>query len=189
MLTLKPSNKLAFDHVTDTYALGIVIDGSEHIAKGFEEISALSHRVLNQLIKDHFKFKYCQEHKGEPFIKLIENSRTANDTLYDMDADLSKDLALFIEGLVPEHSIITFEAGQFFQEYLYLGRKNNTLRFKQRFYSNDFDPTIIVEITALVKDLVPLESVDNGFLANYLNERCKREPEMAETYLRELENR
>ena len=188
MLTLKPHKKLTFDHVTDTYTLSIVIDGGEHIAKSFEEISALSHRVLNQLIKDHFRFKYCQKHKGEPFIKLIENSRTANDMLCDMSADLSKDLALFIEGLIPEHSIITFEAGQFFQEYLYLGRKGNTLRFKQRFYSNDFDPIIIVEVTALVKDLVPLESVDNGFLANYLNERCKREPEMAEAYLRELEN-
>lgn len=188
MLTLKPHKKLTFDHVTDTYALGIVIDDGEHVTKNFEEISALSHRVLNQLIKDHFRFKYCQKHKGEPFIKLIENSRTANDMLYDMSADLGKDVTLFIEGLIPEHSIITFEAGRFFQEYLYLGRKGNTLRFKQRFYSNDFDPTIIVEITALVKDLAPLESVDNGFLANYLNERCKREPEMAEAYLRELEN-
>lgn len=188
MLTLKRSKKLTFDHTTDTYALGIVIDGGEHIAKSFEEISALSHRVLNQLIKDYFRFKYCQKHKSEPFIKLIENSRTANDMLYDMDANLNKDVALFIEGLIPEHSIITFEAGQFFQEYLYLGHQVNTLRFKQRFYSNDFDPTIVVEVTALIKDLVPLESADNGFLANYLNERCKREPEMAEAYLRELEN-
>lgn len=189
MLILKPHRELTFDPDTKTHTLGIRIENDESPVQSFDQASELSSRVLEQLIKDHFKFKYCQKHKGEPFIKLLENSRTANDMLYDMDADLSKDVTLFIEGLIPEHSIITFKAGQFFQEYLYLGRKNNTLRFKQRFYSNDFDPTIVIEITALVKDLAPLESVDNGFLANYLNERCKREPEMAEAYLHELENR
>ena len=188
MLTLKPHKKLTFDHTTDAYTLSIVINGGEHIAKSFEEISALSHRVLNQLIKDHFRFKYCQKHKGEPFIKLIENSRTANDMLYDMNTDLSKDVALFIEWLIPDHSTITFKVGEFRQEYRYIGHKDNTLRFQQLFYSNDFDPTIVVEITALIKDLAPLESIDNGFLASYLNERCKREPEIAEAYLRELEN-
>lgn len=189
MLTLKLHKELAFDPDTKTHTLGICIENDESPVQSFGQVSELSSRVLEQLIKDHFRFKYCQKHKGEPFIKLIENSRTANDMLYDMSADLSKDVTLFIEGLIPEHSIITFEAGQFFQEYLYLGRKGNTLRFKQRFYSNDFDPTIIVEITALVEDLAPLESVDNGFLTNYLNERCKHEPKMAEAYLRELENR
>lgn len=188
MLTLKPHKKLTFDHVTDTYALGIVIDDGEHVTKNFEEISALSHRVLDQLIKDHFRFKYCQKHKGEPFIKLLENSRTANDMLYDMDADLSKDVALFIEGLTPKHSTIAFKVSEFRQEYHYLGCEGNTLRFQQRFYAKDDDPVAIIEIKALVKDLVPLASVDNGFLANYLNERGKREPEMAEAYLRELEN-
>ena len=188
MLTLKPHKKLTFDHVTDTYALGIVIDDGEHVTKNFEEISALSHRVLNQLIKDHFKFKYCQKHKGEPFIKLLENSRTANDMLYDMDADHSKDVALFIEGLIPDHSTFVFKVGGFRQEYIYLGYEGNTLRFQQRFYAKDDDPVAIIEIKALVKDLVPLTSVDNGFLANYLNERCEREPEMAEAYLRELED-
>lgn len=188
MFTLKLHRELAFDPDTKTHTLGICIENDESPVQSFGQVSELSSRVLEQLIKDHFKFKYCQKHKGKPFIKLLENSRTANDMLYDMDADLSKDVALFIEGLIPDHSTIIFKVGGFRQEYHYLGCEGNTLRFQQRFYAKDDDPVAIIEIKALVKDLVPLTSVDNGFLANYLNERCKREPEMAEAYLRELED-
>lgn len=188
MFTLKLHRELAFDPDTKTHTLGICIENDESPVQSFGQVSELSSRVLEQLIKDHFKFKYCQKHKGEPFIKLLENSRTAKDMLYDMDADLSKDVALFIEGLTPKHSTIAFKVGEFRQEYYYLGCEGNTLRFQQRFYAKDDDPVAIIEIKALVKDLVPLTSVDNGFLANYLNGRCKREPEMAEAYLRELEN-
>lgn len=188
MLTLKPHRELTFDPDTKTHTLGIRIENDENTAQSFDQASELSSRVLEQLIKDHFKFKYCQKHKGEPFIKLLENSRTVNDMLYDMDADLSKDVALFIEGLTPKHSTIAFKVSEFRQEYHYLGCEGNTLRFQQRFYAKDDDPVAIIEIKALVKDLVPLTSVDNGFLAYYLNERCEREPEMTEAYLRELED-
>lgn len=188
MLTLKPHKEPTFDLDTNTYILSICIEDNENPVQSFDQASELSRRVLIQLIKDHFTFKYCQKHKDELHIKLIENSRTANDMLYDMDADLSKDVALFIEGLIPDHSTIIFKVGGFRQEYHYLGCEGNTLRFQQRFYTKDNDPVAIVEIKALVKDLVPLTSVDNGFLANYLNERCEREPEMAEAYLRELED-
>ena len=98
MLTLKLHKEPTFDRDTKTHTLGICIEDDENPVQSFDQASALSSRVLEQLIKDHFKFKYCQKHKGEPFIKLLENSRTANDMLYDMDADLSKDVALFIEG-------------------------------------------------------------------------------------------
>lgn len=188
MFTLKLHRELAFDPDTKTHTLGICIENDESPVQSFGQVSELSSRVLEQLIKDHFKFKYCQKHKGEPFIKLLENSRTANDMLYDMDADLSKDVALFIDGLTSKHSTIAFKVSEFRQEYHYLGCEGNTLRFQQRFYAKDDDPVAIIEIKALVKDLVPLTSVDNGFLAYYLNERCEREPEMAEAYLRELEN-
>lgn len=188
MLTLKPHRKLTFDPDTKTHTLGICIENDENPVQSFDQASELSCRVLEQLIRDHFKFKYCQKHKNEPHIKLIENSRTANDTLYTVDETLSKDIALFIEGLIPDHSTFVFKVGGFRQEYIYLGYEGNTLRFQQRFYAKDDEPVFIIAIKALVKDLVPLTSVDNGFLANYLNERCKREPEMAEAYLRELEN-
>lgn len=188
MLTLKLHRELAFDPDTKTHTLGICIENDESPVQSFGQVSELSSRVLEQLIKDHFRFKYCQKHKGEPFIKLLENSRTANDMLYDMDADLSKDVTLFIEGLIPKHSTIAFKVGNFRQEYQYRGTSDNILCFEQRFYDNDDEPVFVIAIKALVKDLVPLTSVDNGFLANYLNERCKREPEMAEAYLRELED-
>jgi hypothetical protein len=188
MLTLKPHRKLTFDPDTKTHTLGICIEDAENPVQSFDQASELSSRVLEQLIKDHFRFKYCQKHKGEPFIKLLENSRTANDMLYDVDDTLSKNFVLFVEGLIPDHSTVVFKVGSFRQEYIYLGRDGNTLRFQQRFYAKDDDPVAIVEIKALVKDLVPLTSVDNGFLAYYLNERCEREPEMAEAYLRELED-
>lgn len=188
MLTLKPHRELTFDPDTKTHTLGIRIENDENPVQSFDQASALSSRVLEQLIKDHFKFKYCQKHKGEPFIKLIENTRTAGDILYDVDNTLNEDINLFIEGLIPDHSTFVFKVNGFRQEYIYLGCDGNTLRFQQRFYAKDDDPVVIIEIKALVKGLTPLESVDNGFLANYLNERCKREPEMAEAYLRELED-
>lgn len=188
MLTLKPHRELTFDPDTKTHTLGICIEDNENPVQSFDQASELSSRVLEQFIKDHFKFKYCQKHKGEPSIKLLENSRTANDMLYDVDEALGKNIALFIEGLIPDHSTFVFKVGGFRQEYIYLSCEGNTLRFQQRFYAKDDDPVAIIEIKALVKDLVPLTSVDNGFLAYYLNERYEREPEMAEAYLRELED-
>lgn len=188
MLTLKPHKEPTFDLDTKTYVLSICIEDNESPVQSFDQASELSCRVLTQLIKDHFTFKYCQKHKDEPHIKLIENNRTANDILYNMDDTLSRYFVLFVEGLVPDHSTFVFKVNGFRQEYIYLGSDGNTLRFQQRFYAKDDDPVAIIAIKALVKDLAPLESVDNGFLANYLNERCKREPEMTEAYLRELEN-
>lgn len=188
MLTLKLHRKLTFDPDTKTHTLGICIEDAENPVQSFDQASELSCRVLEQLIKDYFRHCYCQKHKDEPHIKLIENNRTANDMLYDMDADLSKDVALFIEGLIPDHSTIVFKVGGFRQEYHYLGCKSNTLRFQQRFYAKDDDPVAIIEIKTVLKDLTPLELVDNGFLADYLNKRCECEPEMAEAYLRALED-
>ena len=188
MLTLKPHRELTFDPDTKTHTLGIRIENDENPVQSFDQASEFSSRVLKQLVKDHFRHRYCQKHKGEPHIKLIENSRTASDALYDVDEALSKNIALFIEGLIPDHSTFVFKVGGFRQEYIYLGYEGNTLRFQQRFYAKNDDPVAIIEIKTLVKDLVPLTSVDNGFLAYYLNERCEREPEMAEAYLRELEN-
>lgn len=188
MLTLKPHRELVFDPDTKTHTLGIRIENDENPVQSFDQASELSSRVLEQLIKDHFRHRYCQKHKGEPHIKLIENSRTASDALYDVGEALGKDIALFIESLIPKHSTIAFKVGEFRQEYQYQGVSDNILCFQQRFYANDDEPVFIIAIKALVKDLVPLESVDNGFLANYLNERCEREPETAEAYLRELED-
>lgn len=188
MLTLKPRKEPTFDLDTNAYILDICIEDTENPVQSFEQASELSRRVLTQLIKDHFKHRYCQEHKNEPHIKLIENSHAANDMLYDIDETLSKNFVLFVEGLIPGHSTLVFKVGGFRQEYIYLGHEGNTLHFQQRFYAKDDDPVTIVKIKALVKDLTPLTSVDNGFLADYLNERCKREPKMAEAYLRELEN-
>lgn len=88
MLTLKPHKEPTFDLDTNTYTLGICIENDENPVQSFDQASELSSRVLEQLIKDHFKFKYCQKHKGEPFIKLLENSRTANDMLYDFMANI-----------------------------------------------------------------------------------------------------
>jgi len=189
MLTLKPHRELTFDPDTKTHTLGICIEDNKNLVQSFDQASELLCRVLEQLIKDHFRHRYCQKHKGEPHIKLIENSHTTSDTLYDVDEALNKDITLFIEGLVPKHSTIAFKVGEFRQEYQYQGVSDNILCFQQRFYAKDDEPVFIIAIKALVEDLAPLESVDNGFLANYLNERCKREPEMAEAYLRELENR
>lgn len=116
MLTLKPHRELTFDSDTKTHTLGICIEDNENPVQSFDQASELSSRVLEQLIKDHFKHRYCQEHKNEPHIKLIENSRTADDMLYDVDDTLSKNFVLFVEGLIPDHS--TFVLPEMAEAYL-----------------------------------------------------------------------
>ena len=65
--------------------------------------------ILTQIIKDHFRFLYGQKHQNEPFVKLLVNSRTMADLIYDVDETLH--LESFIDNLVPKISLITFYNG------------------------------------------------------------------------------
>lgn len=102
--------------------------------------------ILTQIIKDHFKFLYGQKHRNEPFVKLLVNSRTMADLVYDIDRNLSKQLETFIDNLVPETSIITFYKDDDTYSYQYLGEKDKIISFKQLRYDNDYEPVVAIPI-------------------------------------------
>lgn len=102
--------------------------------------------ILTQLIKDHFKFLYGQKHQNEPFVKLLVNSHTMADLVYDIDRNLSKELESFIDNLVPETSIITFYKDDDTYSYQYLGEKNKIMTFEQLRYGNDYEPVVAIPI-------------------------------------------
>ena len=102
--------------------------------------------ILTQIIKDHFKFLYGQKHRNEPFVKLLVNSHTMADLVYDVDNNLSKKLESFIDELIPETSVITFYKGNDAYSYQYLGEKDKIMIFKQLRYDNDYEPVVAILI-------------------------------------------
>lgn len=110
--------------------------------KWFENIP--TDHILTQIIKDHFAFLYGQKHRNEPFVKLLVNSRTMADLVYDVDETLH--LESFIDNLVPKISLITFYNGLEIKTYRYLGQENKTLTFEQVKYNNNYNPVIKIPI-------------------------------------------
>lgn len=102
--------------------------------------------ILTQIIKDHFTFLYGQKHQQEPFVKLLINSRTMGDILYNVDNNLSKQLNSFIDHLIPETSVITFYKDDDTYSYQYLGEKDKVMNFKQLRYNNDYEPVVAIPI-------------------------------------------
>lgn len=102
--------------------------------------------ILTQIIKDHFTFLYGQKHQQEPFVKLLINSRTMGDILYNVDNNLSKQLNSFIDHLIPETSVITFYKDDDTYSYQYLGEKDKVMNFKQLRYNNDYEPVVTIPI-------------------------------------------
>lgn len=112
--------------------------------KWFENIP--TDHILTQIIKDHFTFLYGQKHRNEPFVKLLVNSRTMADLVYDIDNNLSKELKSFIDELIPETSVITFYKDNDTYSYQYLGEKDKIMSFKQLRYGNDYEPIVKIPI-------------------------------------------
>lgn len=126
------------NHTTDHLEITITPE------KWFENIP--TDHILTQIIKDHFKFLYGQKHKNEPFVKLLVNSHTMADLVYDVDNNLSKQLETFINHLVPETSVITFYKDDDTYSYQYLGEKDKIMSFKQLRYGNDYEPVVTIPI-------------------------------------------
>lgn len=112
--------------------------------KWFENIP--TDHILTQIIKDHFTFLYGQKHRNKPFVKLLVNSRTMADLVYDVDKNLSKHLDSFIDQLIPETSVITFYKDDEPYNYQYLGEKDKIMSFKQLRYDNDYEPVVAITI-------------------------------------------
>lgn len=102
--------------------------------------------ILTQIIKDHFTFLYGQKHQQEPFVKLLVNSRTMGDILYNVDNKLSKPLNRFIDNLIPKTSLITIFNDDKTKTYRYLGQKDNVMEFEQVNYDNEYKPIIKIPI-------------------------------------------
>lgn len=126
------------NHTTDHLEITVTPE------KWFENIP--TDHILTQIIKDHFKFLYGQKHQNEPFVKLLVNSRTMADLVYNVDKNLSKYLDSFIDELIPETSIITFYKDDDTYSYQYLGEKDKIMTFKQLHYDNDYEPVVAILI-------------------------------------------
>lgn len=131
--------KLSLHSINDDHLI-IDITPDEH----FKNNQPSTNHVLTQIIKDHFAFLYGQKHRNEPFAKLLVNSRTMADLIYDVDETLH--LESFIDNLVPKISLITFYNGLEIKTYRYLGQEKNTLTFEQVKYNNDYNPVITIPI-------------------------------------------
>ena len=112
--------------------------------KWFENIP--TDHILTQIIKDHFTFLYGQKHRQEPFVKLLVNSRTMGDILYNVDDKLSKPLNQFIDNLIPKTSLITIFNDDKTKIYRYLGEKDNIMEFEQVNYNNNYNPIVKIPI-------------------------------------------
>jgi len=102
--------------------------------------------ILTQIIKDHFTFLYGQKHRREPFVKLLVNSHTMGDILYNVDDKLSKPLNQFIDNLIPKTSLITIFNDDKTKTYRYLGEKDNVMTFEQVNYNNNYSPIVKIPI-------------------------------------------
>lgn len=131
--------KLSLHSINDDHLI-IDITPDEH----FKNNQPSTNHVLTQIIKDHFAFLYGQKHRNEPFVKLLVNSRTMADLVYDVDETLH--LESFIDNLVPKISLITFYNGLEIKTYRYLGKENKTLTFEQIKYNNNYNPVIKIPI-------------------------------------------
>lgn len=131
--------KLSLHSINDDHLI-IDITPDEHFKNNQINID----HVLTQIIKDHFAFLYGQKHRNEPFAKLLVNSRTMADLIYDVDETLH--LESFIDNLVPKISLITFYNGLEIKTYRYLNQENKTLTFEQIKYNNNYNPVIKIPI-------------------------------------------
>lgn len=131
--------KLSLHSINDDHLI-IDITPDEHFKNNQPAID----HILTQIIKDHFKFLYIRKHRNEPFVKLLVNSRTMTDLVYNVDETLH--LESFIDNLIPKISLITFYNSLEIKTYRYLGQEKNTLTFEQVKYNNDYNPVITIPI-------------------------------------------
>lgn len=97
----------------------------------FDNVTGLSSRILHQLVRNYF----ADIRQEIPY------------QWFTIDQDLHKQLTHFLDNLIPEKSVISFQNCDYYQKYTYQGQKNGQLIFKQYYYDTDDSPTIMLYIS------------------------------------------
>ena len=138
MIHLLPITALNYELPTDPNELDIDFDIADETVKqsltdieSFEGLTSLSSRILWHLVRNHF----------------ADAKQNAPYQWFTIDQDLHKQLTHFLDNLIPEKSVISFQNCDYYQNYTYQGQKNGQLIFKQYYYDTDDSPTIMLYIS------------------------------------------
>lgn len=138
MIHLLPRTALNYELPTDPDELNVDIDIDDETAKqsltdieSFEGLTSLSNRILWHLVRNHF----ANIQQKIPY------------QWFTIDQNLHKQLTHFLDNLIPEKSVISFQNCNYYQNYTYQGQKDNQLIFKQYYYDTDDSPTIMLYIS------------------------------------------
>lgn len=138
MIHLLPITALNYELPADPDELDVDIDIDDETVKqsltdieSFEGLTSLSNRILWHLIRNHF----ADVQQKIPY------------QWFTIDQNLHKQLTHFLDNLIPEKSVISFQNCGYYQNYTYQGQKDSQLIFKQYYYDTDDSPTIMLYIS------------------------------------------
>lgn len=138
MIKLLPTTTLNYELPTDPNELDVDIDIDDETVKqsltdieSFEGLTSLSKRILWHLVRNYF----ADVRQEIPY------------QWFTIDQNLHKQLTHFLDNLIPEKSVISFQNCDYYQNYTYQGQKNGQMIFKQYYYDTDDSPTIMLYIS------------------------------------------
>lgn len=138
MIHLLPRTARHYDPPRKPNQVDVYVDVDDETAKqsltdieSFEGLTSLSSRILWHLVRNHF----------------VDAKQNAPYQWFTIDQDLHKQLTHFLDNLIPEKSVISFQNCDYYQNYTYQGQKDSQLIFKQYYYDTDDNPTIMLYIS------------------------------------------
>lgn len=141
MIKLLPITALHYDPPTNPNELDVYIEIDDETAKKlsspgcdgliFDDVTSLSSRILHQLVRNHFN----------------DPRQGAEYQWFAIDQTLHKQFTHFMDTLIPEKSLIDFQHHEWHQTYIYQGKKDNKMSFKQYYYAIDDSPTVTLDIS------------------------------------------
>lgn len=141
MIKLLPITALHYDPPTNPNELDVYIEIDNETAKElsspgcdgltFNDVTSLSSRILHQLVRNHFN----DPRQGTEY------------QWFAIDQTLHKQFTHFMTNLIPEKSLIDFQHHEWHQTYIYQGKKDNKMSFKQYYYAIDNSPTVTLDIS------------------------------------------
>ena len=138
MIHLLPRTARHYDPPREPHQIDVYIDVGDETVKqsltdieSFEGLTSLSNRILWHLVRNHF----ADVQQKIPY------------QWFTIDQNLHKQLTHFLDNLIPEKSVISFQNCGYYQNYTYQGQKDSQLVFKQYYYDTDDSPTIMLYIS------------------------------------------
>lgn len=141
MIKLLPITALHYDPPTNPNELDVYIEIDDETAKKlsspgcdgltFNDVTSLSSCILHQLVRNHFN----------------DPRQGAEYQWFAIDQTLHKQFTHFMDTLIPEKSLIDFQHHDWHQTYIYQGKKDNKMSFKQYYYAIDDSPTVTLDIS------------------------------------------